>query len=368
MRLFSQLTLALAWVGTALAEPKVTFLNQDHKHRTIVFTPSVPHKKIEPLRVPAHQEVTQSFPHGWVGNWWSVTDGKPWVPGMLGEVTFNGYMGLTYFDVSAIVNNKDTNGVKMMWPRKSASSTSGCDHFSCGNEYTYPDEEQTKTTDEDHLMCTLGDGISPVYPRGNEKWKKEEQKQEEKEEEDKVEVVVAKPKPKPSPSKAAVAASASPSASPSPSPVISASASAAPTTPSSKNKQEKDGFASPYEAPPSWFDGSHGDNDDLYWSRRRRYGKAYRYYRPGNLGEWVDILDDAGEHIDDEKIDWDNVNWDAIKWEAVDWDELDFTVKNYWDWLFLEAPRRPRYQRWRGLFYNPRPGWGKYAPIVKGDE
>ncbi|KAK4204340.1 hypothetical protein QBC40DRAFT_165156 [Triangularia verruculosa] len=328
---FLGLLSALAWLGTAFAEPKVTFINQDGKHRTIVFTPSVPHKQIKPVRVPAHQEVTVGFPHGWIGNWWSVTDGKEWVPGMLGEVTFNGYMGLTYFDVSAIVNNKDTNGVKMMWPYKSAWPTSGCDKFSCGNEYTFPDEVQTKTTDEDHLMCSLGDGVSPVYPRGGKKreeWGKKEEQKEEKEEE---EVVVVKPSPTPKPS-----------AKPSPSKVAA----------------QEEGFTAP-----NWFDGSSGDDDEQYWKSRHRYGKAYRYYRPGNLGEWVDILDDSGEHISYNRIPWDNINWDAIKWDKVDWDELDFTEKNYWDWLFLEAPRRPRYQRWRGLFYNPRPGWGRYQPL-----
>ncbi|KAK0739874.1 hypothetical protein B0T21DRAFT_410190 [Apiosordaria backusii] len=346
---------ALAWLGTALAEPKVTFINQDGRHRTVVFTPSAGYKEIKPRRVPAHEEVTVSFPHGWSGNWWSVTDGKEWAPGMLGEVTFNGYLGLTYFDVSAIVNPSDTNGVKMMWPIKSAWPTSGCDFFSCGNEYTYPDKVQTKTTEEDHLACTLGDGISPVYPWGERKrdWEKEQEQEQNDDEEEEEEVVVVKlaPSPSPSPSKAPASASASP---------VSTSAS---PTPSSPAKQEE------YTALiPDWFDGSHGDNDDNYnddnyWSRRHRYGKANRSYRFGNLGEWVDILDESGEHIDDEKIDWDNMNWDAIKWEDVNWDELDFTEKNYWDWLFLEAPRRPRYQRWRGLFYNPRPGWGRYAPL-----
>ncbi|CAP73703.1 uncharacterized protein PODANS_2_10640 [Podospora anserina S mat+] len=241
MRLFSTMTLALAWIVSALAEPKVTFINQDNKHRTIVFTPSVPHKEIKPLRVPAHQEVTQPFPHGWIGNWWSVTDGKPWIPGMLGEVTFNGYMGLTFFDVSAIANDRDTSGVKMMWPRKSASVTSGCDVFSCGNEYTYPDEVQTKATDEDHLMCSLGDGVSPVYPRGAKKWKKEARRQGEEEK-----VVVVKPSSKPKPS-------------------------AVPTTPA--KEQEQQGFSSGGE------NTYNGDNDNLYRYRR------HRYYRPGNLGE-----------------------------------------------------------------------------------
>ncbi|KAK4179827.1 hypothetical protein QBC36DRAFT_58975 [Triangularia setosa] len=348
---------ALAWIDTALAEPKVTFINQDGKHRTIVFTPSVPHKEIKPLRIAPHQEVTVSFPHSWIGNWWSVTDGKEAVPGMLGEVTFNGYKGLTYFDVSAIVNDRDTNGVKMMWPINSAWPTSGCDRFSCGNEYTYPDEVQTKVTEEDHLVCSLGDGISPVHPHGSgakrEVWKKKEEQKREEEE-----AVVVEPSPKHSPSKASAAVSVSGSVSPSP---ITSPASASPAP----SKQEQ---GEPSSAP-NWFDGSHGDDDHQYWSRRHRYGRAYRYYRPGNLGEWADILDSASEHIDYEKIDWDNVNWDAIKWEDVDWDELDFTVKNYWDWLFLEAPRRPRYQRWRGLFYNPRPGSGrgKYAPRSKNE-
>lgn len=92
---------------------------------------------------------------------------------MLGEVIFNGYMGLIFFDVFVIVNDCDISGVKMMWFRKLVSVILGCDVFFCGNEYIYFDEVQIKVIDEDYFMCSLGDGVSFVYFCGVKKWKKE---------------------------------------------------------------------------------------------------------------------------------------------------------------------------------------------------
>jgi hypothetical protein len=77
---------------------------------------------------------------------------------MLGEVSLNSWNGLTYFDVSAIVDPSDHDNVKQMWPVKSQTPMSGCEVFPCNNAYWLPDDVQTKATSETDLMTTLGSG------------------------------------------------------------------------------------------------------------------------------------------------------------------------------------------------------------------
>src|SRR5262245_31534963 len=111
------ITIATALFAAVLAAANsVTFINQDDIHRTVVFTASAGHGGVGDVRVPARATVRVELPYSWIGNWWSYNDGAPRVPGMLGEVTFQGYMGMTYFDVSAIVNPNDHQGVKEMYP------------------------------------------------------------------------------------------------------------------------------------------------------------------------------------------------------------------------------------------------------------
>ncbi|KAH7120050.1 hypothetical protein B0J13DRAFT_568017, partial [Dactylonectria estremocensis] len=88
-----------------------------------------------PVTVSSDANTTVTFPSEYSGNFYAVKQGASQEVGMLGEVMFNGWMGLTYFDVSAIVNPGDRDNVKQMWPAKSLVPVSGCQVFPCDNVY-----------------------------------------------------------------------------------------------------------------------------------------------------------------------------------------------------------------------------------------
>jgi hypothetical protein len=154
---FMKLASFLAAAGLAVANT-VTFKSLDDTERSIIFTPNAGMPAIDTIKVPGGQDATVEFPQGWIGNWYSVSEGASDVPGMLGEVAFNGWNDITFFDVSAIVNPNDHNGVKEMWPAKGETPTSGCTVFPCNNAYYVWDDVQTKATQETDLVCTLGTG------------------------------------------------------------------------------------------------------------------------------------------------------------------------------------------------------------------
>ena len=153
----SSLFTVLMSAALALAN-SVTFVSLDDINRTIYWTPSVPNPPIPATYVSARSSVSVDVPEGWYGNCYSVSEGKPNVPGMLAEVTFQGWQGYTYFDVSAIVNPNDHEGIQEMFPMQDTKHTSGCNPFPCNNAYYLPDDLQTKTTTETDLICTLGSG------------------------------------------------------------------------------------------------------------------------------------------------------------------------------------------------------------------
>jgi len=155
MQLSKTLSL-LAAATVALAQNQLTFISQDDLHRTVYFTPSDGYEWLKPVRVEGWRQVSTSVPQGWIGNYYSITDGKHNKPGMLGEVTFQGWEGKTYFDVSAIVDDGDHNGVKVMYPAVAKEPTSGCERYPCGNAYYQPNDKQTKVTQESHIVTTLG--------------------------------------------------------------------------------------------------------------------------------------------------------------------------------------------------------------------
>ncbi|KAK3378520.1 DNase1 protein [Podospora didyma] len=154
---FSKIASVLAAAVLASAENTITFLNQDPKTRTLHFTGNPYMEAIKPVTVQGFENVTVGIPYGWVGNFFSVTEDKPVVPGMLGEVAFNAWAGITFFDVSAIVNPHDHDGVKRMYPASAEEPFSGCDLFPCNFAYYLPDDVQTRATHETDLICTLGD-------------------------------------------------------------------------------------------------------------------------------------------------------------------------------------------------------------------
>ncbi|KAI0122900.1 DNase1 protein [Xylariales sp. AK1849] len=162
MQFFNKLAaFAAVAVATVSATNTVTFQNQDNTERTIVFTPSNGYSNVDSVKIAGMGSLTVNIPESWIGNWYSVSDGAENVPGMLGEVTFQGWDDITYFDVSAIVNPTDVNGVKKIYPASQVTASvksliSGCDNFPCNTAYYVWDDVQTVTTKETDLICTLG--------------------------------------------------------------------------------------------------------------------------------------------------------------------------------------------------------------------
>jgi len=153
---------ALASMATANT---VHFVNQDSTDRTIYFTPEVDHQPIDSLSVPGLSTANQIFPTNWIGNFYSVSAGAKNVPGMLGEVRWNGYAGSNFFDVSAIVNPNDAQGVKEIFPMTQAKPISGCQTFPCANAYNKPDDIATLSTTDTELVCLIGN-LSNERKRG----------------------------------------------------------------------------------------------------------------------------------------------------------------------------------------------------------
>ncbi|KAH6611235.1 dnase1 [Trichoderma cornu-damae] len=136
----------------------ITFWTLDDVQRTIYFTCNPGQADLEPVTVNSQQNTTVAFPDTWQGNFYAVQDGAANVPGMLGEIAFSSWNGLTYFDVSAIVDPNDKDNVKQIFPAESYEPMSGCVNFPCNNAYYLPDDVQTKATQECDLICTLGSG------------------------------------------------------------------------------------------------------------------------------------------------------------------------------------------------------------------
>ncbi|RFU27101.1 hypothetical protein B7463_g9233, partial [Scytalidium lignicola] len=161
MTFMSKIVLATTAVASIVAAHSVTFVNQDSTARKIVFTATSGGAAIPSIDVAGSGTATQSFPDSWIGNWYSVSEGAQDTPGMLGEVSFDSWQGITFFDVSAIVNPNDHNGVKELYPKNSKSPMSGCQTFPCSNAYNNPDDIATLSTTEQDLVCLIGNLNNP---------------------------------------------------------------------------------------------------------------------------------------------------------------------------------------------------------------
>jgi len=156
MKFFSTLFLAAFTLATLASANTVTYVNQDSTQRTIIFTPNKGLASIPSLVIPGYGSQVATFPIAWVGNFYSVSKGAPITTGMLGEVSFNGFDNYTYFDVSAIVNPNDNQGVKELFPKNLNSPLSGCQIFPCSNAYNKPNDIATLSTSECDLVCLIG--------------------------------------------------------------------------------------------------------------------------------------------------------------------------------------------------------------------
>jgi len=158
---------ALASMASA-AQNFVMFVNQDTtttKH--IVFTANAGLPPVDTLVLRPGETTTQNFPDSWIGNFYSYDQGSANVPGMLGEVRFNGYVGDTYYDISSIVNPDDNKGIKILYPFKDHATmklsqldkspvVSGCETSGCKNQYNSPNEQKTLSTSDPGLVCLVG--------------------------------------------------------------------------------------------------------------------------------------------------------------------------------------------------------------------
>lgn len=145
-------------VAAAQAENILRFVSTDSTDRTIYVTPNAGVEGVDPVSVAAGATVDVTLCESFIGNAYSISSGADNVPGMLAEVNFQGWNGYTYFDVSAIVDAADHDGVHMMYPAEAQTPTSGCETFPCNNAYYLADDVQTKTTTETVIIVTLGSG------------------------------------------------------------------------------------------------------------------------------------------------------------------------------------------------------------------
>ncbi|PHH74609.1 hypothetical protein CDD83_4545 [Cordyceps sp. RAO-2017] len=155
---FVTAAIALVALAASTQAASVTFWTLDDVERTIYFSGNPGATNMTSITVNNQKKTTVKFSDNWVGNFYAVPQGQPNKPGMLGEVQFSGWLGKTYFDVSAIVDGSDHNNVKQMWPMESQTPMSGCEVFPCNNCYWLSDDVQTKVTEEKDLMTTLGAG------------------------------------------------------------------------------------------------------------------------------------------------------------------------------------------------------------------
>jgi hypothetical protein len=163
MQFINSLLFAASTLATIVsAENMVMFVNQNSETRNVVFTANAGLEQLEPVQIQGLDTYNQTFPTGWIGNFYSYNEGAENVPGMLGEVRFDGFAEQLYFDVSSIVNNEDTSGVKMLYPlnenpKSSTAKVSGCLHKNCKNQYNAPDDIATQSTSSSALVCLLGE-------------------------------------------------------------------------------------------------------------------------------------------------------------------------------------------------------------------
>ncbi|KAI0835329.1 hypothetical protein F5Y06DRAFT_299747 [Hypoxylon sp. FL0890] len=165
MRFFTQIAAFAAAAATLANANSVTFINQDDTTRQVIFTPSSGYPAIDTITIQGNQQSKIDIPISWVGNAYAVREGAAQVPGMLAEFTFQGWNDFTYFDVSAIVNPTDTDGIKQIFPASQLESTvkslvSGCIVFPCATAYYAPADIQTVTTKETDLVVTLGNSAN----------------------------------------------------------------------------------------------------------------------------------------------------------------------------------------------------------------
>jgi hypothetical protein len=156
MQFINTILLAATALASMATANKIHFVNQDSTTRTIYFTGQENMASPATLVIEGHKAAIVDFDDKWIGNFYSVSEGANNVPGMLGEMTWNAWGGMTFFDVSAIVNPDDNNGVKMLFPMHQNTPVSGCQSFPCSNVYNKWNDIATLSSTDDEFVCLLG--------------------------------------------------------------------------------------------------------------------------------------------------------------------------------------------------------------------
>lgn len=75
---------------------------------------------------------------------------------MCGEVKFNSWEDKTWYDVSAIDNLTNNEGIHWLYAQSGAGAHSGWDHSPSDGAYNLPNDIQTQVTEEKDLICEIG--------------------------------------------------------------------------------------------------------------------------------------------------------------------------------------------------------------------
>ncbi|KAJ8070152.1 hypothetical protein OCU04_000544 [Sclerotinia nivalis] len=153
---------------TAVMGNTVLFWNPDPKNRTIYFSPNLGSAEIPNQHVASSMVSTTvvTFPQGWGGSFKSVFPQEDQsAPKIIVEIQFQGWQGLTYYDISAVNNCCDNSGVRYISP-SNGGPTSGCftAPFPCGDSYSKPGNIQVKSSAKVDFVCALGDITSVGKP------------------------------------------------------------------------------------------------------------------------------------------------------------------------------------------------------------
>ncbi|KAE9373312.1 hypothetical protein N431DRAFT_338531 [Stipitochalara longipes BDJ] len=154
---------AIAALISQAAANTVSFHNLGGDQLTLCFVANAGLSTPGPSSIAPGQWLDYNLPNGWAGQFHAARPGKGCGddPFVIGEVTFQGGAGHTYFDVSAVDSCCDNTGVHYLYPASDTGNNSGCVNFPCNNVYNNPSDPQTKSTDDTHLICQVGAGQSP---------------------------------------------------------------------------------------------------------------------------------------------------------------------------------------------------------------
>ena len=179
--MFSLFMLLLSSLLSLATSHTLTFQNLFSSPRLLIFTPNSGSYSIPPQTIAPSQYLSLSAPD-WSGNFKAADPDfyRLENPGpekyILGEVCFACWQDITFFDVSAIWNCCDNEGVHWMWGYdgdRNGNGTgegqygltredviegdvSGCERFPCEGVYNESDDVQTKTTTKDAIWVVLG--------------------------------------------------------------------------------------------------------------------------------------------------------------------------------------------------------------------